>query len=89
MPVFHRSYISVLPTHVGMVRAAAADRLPSISSPHTRGDGPEIRFGTVTVHEFSPHTWGWSDYKLLQRDPVAVLPTHVGMVAQRATSNSL
>ena len=49
-------------------------------SPHPRGDGPLEDGGFPTILPFSPPTWGWSDFPAIERAPLQVLPTHVGMV---------
>jgi len=71
---------SVLPTRVGMVRPALKRRRSSVSSPHTRGDGPFGVAAAVGRGWFSPHAWGWSGLASLAVAPSAVLPTRVGMV---------
>ena len=70
---------SVLPTHVGMARVHWLLSLINTSSPHTRGDGPQVYYSSTQYTKFSPHTWGWP----VVANPIAgqdvVLPTHVGM----------
>src|SRR5271165_5281568 len=53
-------HLLVLPTRVGMVRPTLPAELQERSSPHTRGDGPMIRYRFISVSRFSPHAWGWS-----------------------------
>ena len=50
----------VLPTRVGMVRAAAARRASVSGSPHACGDGPKLAATAGTHKWFSPRVWGWS-----------------------------
>ena len=37
-----RGLVKVLPTHVGMSRAAPAAAAPCVRAPHTRGDEPYL-----------------------------------------------
>ncbi len=70
----------VLPTRVGMVRAAGAHTRSSTSSPHPRGDGPENFRGRGRHLWFSPPAWGWSATIRVGSRRLLVLPTRVGMV---------
>jgi len=72
--------MSVLPTHVGMVRVVGACRWKRDCSPHARGDGPGVVVGAIYNGSFSPRTWGWSEADLSGYGAKKVLPTHVGMV---------
>ena len=49
------------------------------SSPHTRGDVPNILRLAISAAEFSPHAWGCSVGRLVDRRNRHVLPTRVGM----------
>ena len=71
---------AVLPTRVGMVRAAGYSRSRTARSPHPRGDGPTITGGTFASPTFSPPAWGWSGIRFRSSSSAAVLPTRVGMV---------
>ncbi len=70
----------VLPTRVGMVRSSKHRAGLDPRSPHTRGDGPPIRFPTRCPQVFSPHAWGWSVFVPSSQSCGPVLPTRVGMV---------
>ncbi len=70
----------VLPTRVGMVRVIPCSRNSSLSSPHTRGDGPGAASRIQLAGRFSPHAWGWSAVTMIIKLVIAVLPTRVGMV---------
>src|SRR5271166_2062832 len=70
----------VLPTRVGMVRAYGPKISVGRCSPHTRGDGPYASFLMVAHDPFSPHAWGWSDFRVRSTSCLVVLPTRVGMV---------
>ena len=70
----------VLPTHVGMVRYGRILLDSAASSPHPRGDGPQIAQQRHPRLSFSPPTWGWSVFLYQVLATLAVLPTHVGMV---------
>ena len=70
----------VLPTRVGMVRRPTPHRMRSLSSPHTRGDGPTTNCGSTLASLFSPHAWGWSARRWGAVMWEWVLPTRVGMV---------
>ena len=73
-------FTQVLPTRVGMVRAAAVLGPRSPGSPHPRGDGPLSRGIAVGRRKFSPPAWGWSGLGTTARTTTVVLPTRVGMV---------
>ena len=69
----------VFPTHVGMFRRPTSQRQYSRCFPHTCGDVPTgIAFFKSNL-KFSPHMWGCSVQRLLERDARGVFPTHVGM----------
>src|SRR5690606_18288306 len=53
-------YSGVLPTHVGMVRAASRSAATAARAPHARGDGPEVDTLETDDSGCSPRTWGWS-----------------------------
>src|SRR5271166_4021050 len=72
--------ISVLPTRVGMVRTCGGLSAATLSSPHTRGDGPITASTDGGPATFSPHAWGWSVLTVVASVPSVVLPTRVGMV---------
>ena len=84
---------TVLPTHVGMVRAPLRASARAARSPHPRGDGPPFSDRTAPLRQFSPPTWGWSAHNRIEQRRLPVLPTHVGMVrdslfvARRALSS--
>ncbi len=71
---------SVLPTHVGMVRAMSGLNRLICCSPHPRGDGPDCEDYDNLNGSFSPPTWGWSAAPRSPTTGITVLPTHVGMV---------
>ena len=54
--------LKVLPTFVGMVRAATQVTTIEHGSPHVRGDGPCSAMPLATRLLFSPRAWGWSSY---------------------------
>src|SRR5208337_3568893 len=62
--------ISVLPTRVGMVRTCGGLSAATLSSPHTRGDGPITASTDGGPATFSPHAWGWSGNRKVSRDSV-------------------
>ena len=71
---------AVLPSPGGMVRAGTRWAGGKLSSPLTRGDGPEEFINFVRIGWFSPHTGGWSvSFEGMGHVP-AVLPSHGGMV---------
>ena len=70
----------VVPTRVGMVRAAAGQKVESGSCPHARGDGPSCSPANVTDSSLSPRAWGWSVYPTRVPLWACVVPTRVGMV---------
>ena len=74
----------VLPTRVGMVRDIGNGAYGSISSPHTRGDGPRQSIMRAPFFMFSPHAWGWSVRQLQRVGMLWVLPTRVGMVRNQS-----
>ena len=77
----------VLPTRVGMVRSGAKPDLGPISSPHPRGDGPTLQDVVNTAAGFSPPAWGWSVYRGINWFLLSVLPTRVGMVRSRPSTD--
>ena len=78
-----RSFSTVLPTRVGMVRPESNDTWSEISAPHPRGDGPRRPATHATTMECSPPAWGWSVMLPVGSYRLAVLPTRVGMVRNR------
>ena len=50
----------VLPTRVGVDRVQLVNAPPLISSPHTRGGGPDHQCLKLSLPTFSPHAWGWT-----------------------------
>ena len=70
----------VFPTRVGMVRTGQSLGSRTASFPHTRGDGPPCRPLWSNLATFSPHAWGWSDWKSIAKRIKDVFPTRVGMV---------
>jgi len=45
-----------------------------------RGDGPMVAVSRLSLRQFSPRAWGWSEFNLFWRTIWIVLPTCVGMV---------
>src|SRR6202051_456612 len=76
---------AVLPTRVGMVRGSGESDARVLGSPHTRGDGPNVRDDLFQLYSFSPHAWGWSGLRRKGRGLDSVLPTRVGMEIGRAS----
>jgi hypothetical protein len=70
----------VLPTRVGMVRAALTQSDHAGGSPHARGDGPRTANWNCRKGGFFPRAWGWSGSPLRIWQRLHVLPTRVGMV---------
>ncbi len=54
--------------------------MPTVRSPHTRGDGPSTNARQSPAKRFSPHAWGWSAFCRAVGEGHYVLPTRVGMV---------
>src|SRR5271165_5371828 len=75
---------AVLPTRVGMVRAACCGSWATWCSPHPRGDGPDLTVNTEMSVQFSPPAWGWSVHYRIVGWGHRVLPTRVGMVRSGA-----
>jgi len=75
----------VLPTCVGMVRTLPGRTRQAGSSPHVRGDGPDIQSLGELFGGFSPRAWGWSTAVRKKIVEKMVLPTCVGMVRQSLT----
>ena len=75
---------AVLPTPVGMVRAAGAGAAGRAGSPHARGDGPLAVTSSWGLQTFSPRPWGWSATEQRHDERAKVLPTPVGMVRSSA-----
>ena len=74
---------NVFPTRVGMVRVIEDSRIRAHCFPHTRGDGPPRPCPWCHCCWFSPHAWGWSEFRRRQRREIPVFPTRVGMVRTR------
>ncbi len=79
---------AVLPTRVGMVRAANVAPSGEFRSPHPRGDGPVFTTSQVIALRFSPPAWGWSVTEQEKENAMKVLPTRVGMVRARSSCAS-
>ncbi len=75
-----KTWSSVLPTHVGMVRTTRQGQSDNHRAPHARGDGPSCSRARRAGGACSPRTWGWSVGGLQANPTACVLPTHVGMV---------
>ena len=69
----------VFPTHVGMDRFAYMVNVCKGRIPHTRGDGPFKTSCWLMSHQYSPHTWGWTEETRRGVVTKLVFPTHVGM----------
>ena len=63
-----------------MVREPFPFSIHKQSFPRARGDGPDFIQGKISLVEFSPRTWGWSDYLSDTTGKIHVFPAHVGMV---------
>ncbi len=70
----------VLPAHAGMVPATRFPPQASRSASRARGDGPVREPYSMTFHECSPRTRGWSPAPRRPRVADRVLPAHAGMV---------
>ena len=73
-------YMSVVPTHVGMVRREGHGSVAVDCCPHARGDGPTFLHFPHKKAQLSPRTWGWSVLQYCDFRAIMVVPTHVGMV---------
>ncbi len=57
--------IKIIPTHVGVNRILSIDIQIQINYPHTRGGEPTRITQTIHFKTLSPHTWGWTEVKML------------------------
>ena len=71
-----------------MVRLARTPFPTLSSSPHPRGDGPQLNRDNYERGMFSPPAWGWSDLTTPTKEQKSVLPTRVGMVLTSAISRA-
>ena len=69
----------LLPTPVGMFRAAATSARMAETSPHARGDVPQRPSRPGLPGDFSPRPWGCSDEQKPKSEDSKLLPTPVGM----------
>src|SRR5438093_594867 len=69
----------IVPTSVGVDRAAVPRRASSRNRPHERGGGP--RWGTVVrpLIASSPRAWGWTDAAGGGQAGAVIVPTSVGV----------
>ena len=86
VPVQFLEYTGVFPTHVGMDLTSFGRKLPLLSFPHTRGDGPSYEMTPPPYQRFSPHTWGWTYVYKQKTSKESVFPTHVGMDLDKRNS---
>ncbi len=71
--------LGVFPAHAGMDRGENGGENGTWGFPRTRGDGPLRRPIQDHLHEFSPHTRGWTGLLRRRRSPYRVFPAHAGM----------
>ncbi len=79
----------IFPTRVGMVRHEHITKSIPNHFPHTRGDGPHWDTRQRSLPRFSPHAWGWSDYRGCRTAGSYIFPTRVGMVRVSAVASTL
>ena len=69
----------VLPARAGMARTEILDKVPSVSSPCTRRDGPYIAACIRARVTFSLHAQGWPEESTTIGGSFGVLPARAGM----------
>ena len=79
---------ALLPTPVGMFRAAPDRLSQNFASPHARGDVPGRLEDVIGEHRFSPRPWGCSASTFWNPCQGVLLPTPVGMFRWPALTHS-
>ena len=69
----------VFPTPVGMDRMTSRSLTLGSRIPHPRGDGPLLEPIGMTILEYSPPPWGWTEIPKIGPPSWNVFPTPVGM----------
>ena len=78
--------VTVLSTHVEVVRVGESKKAGFAGALHARGGGPgTCRLGPLP-QPCSPRTWRWSDQRPWRFLPVLVLSTHVEVVRRPPSS---